>query len=214
MADQTKLLKVLAERHPAALSLDAICQAFQPGAAFGPKSKLRKGVINGLGKLMQKHLVERPTRRRETFGGNGYVEYGCTAAGLQRATSGARIEGGVTGPRPFLPKPKADMRQRLWEALRIAKKITVRELVELVRVEGDVEAIKVIKNACQYFAALEQAGVVSKLAVRAKGFSPQSNGFVRYALVRDLGLIAPSAGKRFVTDHNARAAIPYKTESK
>jgi len=71
---------------------------------------------------------------------------------------------------------------------------------------ADVEA------TARQVAALARAGIVTKLAARAKGFAPTSNGHVRYAIIRDLGPIAPSAGALFVTDHNARARIDYKTE--
>jgi len=212
MAAQNKLLTLLATRPGVALSLDAICQLHAPGKPFTAKTPLRKAVINGLGELMQKGLVERAKNERTTFGGNAHVEYRVTAEGVKRHAAG-----GVTcvpkgGPRKSLPKPREGMRQRLWEALRISKKATLLNLAELIHQEGDPEPVKVIKDGLAYFAALARAGIVTKLAARAKGFAPTSNGHVRYAIIRDLGPIAPSAGALFVTDHNARARIDYKTE--
>lgn len=216
MANQTKLLKVVADRG-GWCSLDTICQDFRPGAPFGAKTKLRKEVINALGKLLQKELVERRAQPRVTFGGNAAVEYRATAAGRDLVKAGKPIVGKKTGPRNCLPKPKGEMRQRLWEAMRLAKKATVQEIVEVVRQDGDAPAVKVIKDCRNYFTALASAGVLTRLAVRAQGSAPTSNGFIRYALVRDLGPIAPSAGARCVTDHNVRhgddttaqARIPY-----
>jgi hypothetical protein len=209
MADQNKLLAVMVELKGEARSLDAICQAFSPGSPFGPRSKLRKQIINATGELMKKKLVERFTPARASFGGDkGGVMFRVTADGIARWERGERIGAPRTGPRKTLPKPKASMRQRLWEALRIAKKATVAELVELVHQSGDSDPVKVTKDGLAYFALLERAGIVTRLAVRASGFAPTSNGRLRWALRLDLGPIAPSAGKRCVTDHNAAHASP------
>lgn len=211
MKDQNALLAILAAAPDGApLTLEAICQALQPGVPHGPHTRLRKGIINALGRLMQKALASAHRLPRTTFGGNAVVTYSITAEGRALRQAGKPIGGGPKpGPRTSLPKPKPGMRQRLWDALRVANKATMAELVELIHRKGDADAVKVIKNGCQYFDALVRAGVVVRMAKKEKGFAPTSNGFTRYALVNNLGPIAPSAGKHFLTDHNARARIDY-----
>ncbi len=48
MADQTKLLRLLAARPAAAWTLDELGQAYAPGKPFGPKTQLRKQIINAV----------------------------------------------------------------------------------------------------------------------------------------------------------------------
>jgi len=215
MANQTKLLGVLAEVPGKSLSLDAICQAFAPGKDFAPKSPLRKQIIKAVGKLIKSGLAERSKYARPDFGGDKIeVEYRATAEGIKHHLSGKMVGTVFSGSRKNLPKPKADVRQRLWDALRIKKKATVWELVELIHRQGDADPVKVTKNGLTYFNLLSRAGVVVRMQARARGYSPTSNGFLRFALVNDLGPIAPSAGARFVTDHNARARVEYRRGDK
>lgn len=219
MANQTVLLRLTANppgRKPGAeLTLDELCQLYAPGKPYGARTALRRQVINAMGKLLEKKLVSiiKPTPTK--FNDVRWVKYQATAEGIARAADKKPLVGGPTRKRSKLPKVDTDtVRQRLWEALRLQRKATAAELAELVHQKGDAPVVKVIKNCHYYFVALERAGIIAKLAVRAKGFAPTSPGRTRYALVRDLGPLAPCAGRHCVTDQNARERIEYRKKEK
>jgi hypothetical protein len=68
-----------------------------------------------------------------------------------------------------------------------------------------------ISVARTYLLLLCRAGVALRLRDREPGFAPSSNGFVRYALMKDLGPIAPVTRANALFDPNARKHIAYAT---
>ncbi len=102
-------------------------------------------------------------------------------------------------------------RQRLWSALRIAKKATLAELAEACSRGPKPE--RTIWNARKFMQALSRAGIVVVLPVRTKGYAPTSNGFLRYGLATDLGPLAPVPGKDSVFDPNSKSKIEYRKEA-
>jgi hypothetical protein len=208
MADQTAVLKVLVGA-AGELDLDRICFAIAPKLPRGPGSKLRRQVIQCLGRLVSAGLALR-TRCERSFG-TAHACWTATAKGRAQVAAGAPVKSGPKGPfngRRVLPDT---LRQRAWTAFRVAKRATLAELAEVARRpdDGDGDDARVIDNLRKYLKALARAGIVSQLRVRQPGFAPSSPGFGRYALAKDLGAIAPIAGAMFVTDPNALARIPY-----
>lgn len=198
-ADQNAVLKALANR-------DATATALCSHLALS-----RKSALAALGRLMQKRLIERvnPGNARNLESVDPI--YRVTPAGAEIVASGKRITSGPNGPLTGLRKGSQDtFRARLWRALRIQKKATIPQLVEIARAKKDAEDVD--SNAFRYLQALTRAGVVAKLPSREKGFAPSSNGFVRWALVRDLGPLAPQAGAKYLVDFNAQdgtGIVPY-----
>lgn len=129
------------------------------------------------------------------------VRLGCyarTPRGDAMVARGARLRSGPkgpTGPRP----PRSDtLRARAWAALRMMKKATVPDLLELAaRDEKDGRS-----NLRHYLGALERAGVVARLPQKARGLAATSPGFDRWLLVRDLGAQAPIVRGALLHDPN------------
>ncbi len=190
MKGQNAVLAILAA---APASATAICEA--------SKSR-RKPVLLALGKLMQKKLVAR--LNPGNAGNFGRIEpvYGVTKKGAEFVAAGKRVTSGANGPFTGIAKRNQDtFRARLWRALRIKKKATIPELIEIVRTKTDGESVE--SNALHYLRALTRAGVVAELPTREKGYALTSPGFIRWALVRDLGPLAPIVSKKHLIDLNA-----------
>lgn len=83
---------------------------------------------------------------------------------------------------------KRTLRDNLWAALRIKKKGTVLDLLEVAALEGQSEAER---NARSYLHALCRAGIVFKMNKRVKGEALSGPGRQRYALLKDLGPKTP-----------------------
>lgn len=169
----------------------------------------RKRVLEALGKLMQKKLVARVNRQT----GFEPVEpvYQATAAGREFVIAGKRVTSGPNGPLTATRVREGEtFRQRLWNALRIQKKATLPQLIEIARDkrDGNVEA-----NALKYMGALVRAGVAVRLPTREKGHALTSPGHVRWALIRDLGPRAPQAARSHLVNLNEprhpEKLIPY-----
>lgn len=195
--DQTSVLYELAS-YSEPVTIDALCQAF-------PKAR-RKTLLTFVGHLLQKKLVANAGARRGS--------YLITAKGSEFVKAGKRVTSGpngkLTGPR----EPRdGTFRDRLWKALRIKRKATVPELIELARKKSDGENI--VHNAQAYMRFLKRAGVVVEMRRRAAGHAPTSNGFKLFTLMRDLGPLAPVAHRAFLFDPNsARERIAYQGEAK
>lgn len=167
----------------------------------------RKKLINALGRLINAKLAVRilpPVRRF----GPCISEYCATDAGRALIASGKRV---TSGPKGALTRqrnaPKDTFRGRLWRALRMARKATIPDLVEIAQSGKERDAYN---NANAYLRRLVLAGVAVELPTRAKGFAPTSPGFNRYALIRDLGPQAPIATATHVFDPNSGTRIPYR----
>lgn len=206
IATQTLVLKKLAE---APRTLSSLAGHFDGSS--------RRQVVKTVGKLMQKKLVAYVRRRSGGFGSRQEEPvYGVTPEGDAFARSGKTITSGPNGKFAGPRKPGAEtLRSRLWRAFRIQRKATIPQLVEVARNAAD--AVDVNSNALRYLNALCRAGVAAKLPTREKGHALTSNGFVRFALIRDLGPVAPVAAAAHLIDHNPNAPekfIAYREVSK
>jgi|GEM_PF-3632899 len=206
---QNEVLAVLV-KVDGALPITAIC------AKLGMKSAdrdARRPVIATIGKLIQKRLAIRANAVK-SFGNVVEPEYAATAKGRKLNKEGGRITSGCQGNWNAPPRVMPDTaRQRIWSAFRRAKKATFAELVEVVRDDGE-DAAAMIENTRKFFKALARAGIALQLRDRADGFAPTSNGFHRYALVKDLGKLAPVTGKKCVFDPNTGERIQYQKKEK
>ena len=85
------------------------------------------------------------------------------------------------------------------------KRGTIPDLVELTSLGDDVT--KPEQTALKYLNALVACGVVMKLRNRAQGFAPSSNGFLRWAVINDVGPLAPRMCKQGLINPNANNEI-------
>jgi hypothetical protein len=207
--DANRILAALAAHADEAFSVGEIAQALKQQHA-------RKRVINRLGCLMKHRLVERAPdaeNRERKFGESGDVAfYRATKEGRAFVKAGKRVKCGRQGPLTGAAAPREDTyRARLWKVLRTARKATVPELVEAAATDTATKAAltRATNQAQIYVKALVRAGVAAVLPVKAKGYAPTSNGFKRFALVRDLGPLAPSTRASGLFDPNTRETIPY-----
>lgn len=158
----------------------------------------RRPVSDAAAKLIRDDLVER-------------VERGCFR--ISAAGKAARANGSVT----FRPGPKGPMartrpvagsfRAKAWGAMRLRQKFTVADLVTRARTDDDRMPEN---NATYYLRGLAAAGYVRVLPLREPGHKPTSNGFRRYALIRDTGPLAPviRKGGTEVYDPNTGEVTP------
>jgi hypothetical protein len=112
-----------------------------------------------------------------------------------------------TAGQPDLRKPRkrlhGDVQRRLWRAMRLRRKFTIAEVVQLASREGEKS---INSSAVAYARALAAAGYL-RLLPRAKGSRAQ-----RWMLIRDTGSAPPTArrqdGQRWLMDPNTRERIP------
>jgi hypothetical protein len=210
MADQTSVLRFIAE---AVLppDIDAIVRYMQRRETTKTFPRLRKQVMECVGRLLQNKLVQRCDVKRRVFGEPVIALYCLTDAGEAAVASGKRITSGPNKPLVAPRKSAAStFRARLWAAFRISKKATLPDLIELAREDRDADDVH--SNALRYLTALVRAGVAARLPTREPGYAPSSPGFVRFALIRDLGPGAPIAAAKSLVDPNAEGDarfIPY-----
>ncbi len=163
----------------------------------------RKQVLRALGRLMNNKLVVRVGRDLPAF-------YRVTEKGRAMTTAGRRVTSGPKGPHTAPRKMQQNtFRARLWKAFRVKRKATIPELVEIASGGGEKNPHN---NAQQFLRRLVRAGVATMLPLRARGFAPTSNGFGRYALIRDLGPLCPQIKPGSLFDPNSRALIPYREQ--
>lgn len=115
-----------------------------------------------------------------------------TEAGELARAEGRRRAAGPSAPAgPGDPRP-AGLRTRVWRALRMLRKASLPELLEIAATDAETAATgRTANNAGRYLAALAAAGVVTVMPDRDPGTAPTSNGFKRYLLVEDLGPLTP-----------------------
>lgn len=133
----------------------------------------------------------------------GYVERierGCfqaTSAGAEAIRQGVRIESGVTGPdRATRPPKHNSIRQRAWNAMKIARTFTISEIAAVVAGPADGD---VTENLRRYFCGLTKGGYLTKARRRRAGTAPGSNGFLVYQLERNTGPRAPVVSQKHGT---------------
>lgn len=90
-------------------------------------------------------------------------------------------------------EPKDTFRSRAWKAMRIKQKFTVNDVLMLA-CEGTEK--QPLNQLHIYIRALSKAGVLMELKSREPGYALTSNGFKRFALVKDLGYLAPVFRRR------------------
>lgn len=153
----------------------------------------RKDAARALGKMRGAGLADAP--------GRGL--YRLTRAGIEARAGDGASRPGPKGPLTGERKAGDTLRGRLWHALRISGKGTIPELL-IAAGRGTERAAE--SNAARYLAALERAGIVTRLRRRARGSRPGSNGHVQWLLVpdRDTGIAAPvhCPSRRQVRDPN------------
>lgn len=152
----------------------------------------RKDTVRVIGRLISLGHAERR-------------EVGCymlTAEGAAHLAAGAKYRPGPQGKLNTIRRPRrTTFRDLLWKALRIRKKASVPELVELAGEKGK-------SSAKDFMAALVKAGICAELR-RQPGTAITSNGFKRYALIKDVGPATPLVrrGGKEVFDPNSGEII-------
>lgn len=177
------LLKAIAETEADCLTTAAMARA---------SALTRRRVVQCCDVLRRRGFIERVRRGcyRVTDLGRAVVERDeRIRSGPVRAHTGKREVSRTT------------LRAKIWTALRILKKGTVNDFLELAQSGTERNAVN---NAYKYLRALELAGYVQQMKVREAGTAPSSNGFKRYLLVNDSGALPPVyyAAKRTVRDPN------------
>lgn len=154
-------------------------------------------VSAAMSKLVARGLIER-------------VEQGCfqlTPDGHQAVIDGLVIKSGPrrghTGRRTAL---RDTLRQRAWNAMRISRRFTIRDLAAAASRGDEADAVE---NVARFVRELHRAGYLQKVG-REPGTAPGSTGFLRFALVRDTGHRVPvySAKKRSILDYNTGEDVP------
>lgn len=90
-------------------------------------------------------------------------------------------------------EPKDNFRSRAWKAIRIKQKFTVNDILMLAKNGSEKQAQNQLHI---YIRALCKAGILIELKSREPGYSLTSNGFKRFALVKDPGRLAPIFRRR------------------
>jgi hypothetical protein len=176
----------------------------------------RKEIIRSLACLMKRGLVKQERVRKQSFDDRTpEALYTATKEGVAFYSARQKVKCGPKKQRRDARAYAADaFYQRLWTALRIAqgKRGTLPELIEIARLPADPENLA--DNARQYFMRLKHAGIITALKQREKGSALTSNGFVRFALLKDVGPLAPVTRVPHVFDPNTRTTIPYADKTK
>lgn len=155
----------------------------------------RRQVSNAAARLIGRALVVR-------------VETGCfraTGDGLVALAKGVEIKCGSKGPERRDQPRRNTLNTRLWRAMRVMGKFTIPGLLELAaRDEKHAEGM-----AGRYLRSLERAGYVLRLSRRTPGTSPTSNGYVRWSLIKDTGVLPPMVRQDgSVQDPNTGEVVP------
>ncbi|MBF0192488.1 MAG: hypothetical protein HQL99_15320 [Magnetococcales bacterium] len=162
--------------------------------------------------------IERPRDKTleslKTLAERGLVEslrldkYRLTDAGRIAAGEGGYVRtGGAARPRTVRIETKS-LRFRAWKALRMeGGKSTIPNLLSLLATDGEVVSET---NLLKYFSALNRVGILSRLHRRVKGTAKTSNGFVVWAIIRNVGPKAPvwRPTKNEVYDPNTGTTYP------
>ena len=129
-----------------------------------------------------------------------------TAAGKEAIETGYNLRGGPRGPQQNGQRRRdRGMRQRIWNCLRMGKKVTIGDIAMLA-VTG--EERDPLSNIRKYLTGLKRAGYVLTLK-REKPLNPTSNGSLRWVLISDTGPAAPviRVSRQTVFDPNLEQEI-------
>lgn len=112
-----------------------------------------------------------------------------TPAGRTALEAGAKLRSGPKGPQASGQRQRnRGLRQRVWNALRLGKKLTIADILMLV-IDGDERDPH--SNAHKYLRALARAGYIKAMPLREPPLNPNSNGCKRWMLISDTGPDAP-----------------------
>jgi len=156
----------------------------------------RKQVSQGAARLVQRRYIER-------------VERGCfqlTEPGRVARQNGVELSCGPNAPLTGHRRNRQNtFRARLWRAMRLKVKFGLSDIIALASREERGPRT----NATRYVRQLARAGYLLELP-RQKGSAPTSNGFKRWALVRNTGELAPmpTADGVEVWDPNTQEVFP------
>lgn len=178
----------------AALRRDACLTVAELAAETGLDNRV---VVKAAAQLIGRGLADR-------------AEVGCftlTEEGEAFRATGQEVTSGPKGPltQPYRRARKITLRDRLWAAMRIKGKASIPELLELVATDKPgAESL-----ARKYASALCASGHLLELR-REPGTAPTSNGFKRFALLRNTGPEAPlvRVTAREVYDPNTGETFP------
>lgn len=135
----------------------------------------RRQITNATVKLLQKGLI---LRQRD-----GVLRL--TEDGVAAAAEGTVIRG---SRQKVSRSQRNTFRERAWRSMRVRRRFTISEVVSDAAGPDDRQPDD---NARRYVSRLRQAGFVMELPRRAPGTALSSNGFKRFALVRNSGPRAP-----------------------
>lgn len=130
-----------------------------------------------------------------------------TDAGRAALAEGAKLRSGPKGPQKYGQRRRdPGLRQRVWNCLRLGRKLTVDDIAMRV-VEGGERSPR--NNIGKYVNALARAGYVRVMARREAPLNPTSNGCLRVLLVLDTGPLAPvhRASRGTVYDPNIEREV-------
>ena len=185
MTNQTKLLHHIGDR----------CR--QIGEISEDTGLSRHQISMAATALITKGLLER-------------TEVGCfqlTDEGRAAQACGLQITSGPNGPISADRKPLINtLRQRAWNVIRMKRKFAIPDLLIAATMGDELMAKNNLQRFCR---ALCRAGVIRQLPSKQRGDALSSPGFSRYALVDDLGPIAPSyrQSRSALFDHNAQKEL-------
>lgn len=116
--------------------------------------------------------------------------YRLTDAGKAALATEAALRSGPSGTYQTVRIHKNSLRRRVWHAIRIRKKFSIREIEPLVATGNEAD---IVNNIGKYLRALEKAGYLIKMKKREVGSVLTSNGHVRWWLPDEsnTGPIAP-----------------------
>jgi len=117
----------------------------------------------------------------------GRGRYRRTPAGDAAVAAGTLPRSGPRGPRSVPNRLNGGLAERVWRALRLLRKGTLPELVEI----ADPRQCGGGDHARRYLRQLNQAGVTGVSSRIVAGIAPTSNRFKQRVLLRDLGPRAP-----------------------
>ena len=158
-----------------------------PGALAQILQTDQDQVIQGAGRLKRRGLiiVSEPGRYQRTAAGNAVIKAGTEIKpgpmrpGIDAAESKRRVR----PPRKDMMIDSGSLRERAWSALRILRKATIPEILELAA-NGD-DGRDPAANIRRYLDQLARFGLVVRLDRRTPGIADTSNGCIRYAVIRD-----------------------------
>lgn len=133
-----------------------------------------------------------------------------TAAGRAALDGGTNLKSGPKGPQETgQRRRKSGLRQRVWNCLRMGKKVTIDDIVMRV-VDGDERDPS--SNVGKYLRALSRAGYVRAMPLRevpASGY--RNKGTIRWLLAQDTGPQAPAwrATRNAIYDPNIDSEIKF-----